>query len=397
LRSIGGMWTSGGNMSNHVAIAVALASALPEVRVNGLVDISERPVVVLASGVEHFSYLGAAQVMGLGSAGMLWTAPTEDHTSDVDSIAAALETPPHGTRPFMVVGVAGNCRTTGIDDLNALANLCEKHKVWFHVDACHGGSLLFSNRLRKQISGIERADSISLDPHKGLFVTYPSSYLLVRDPSKFAVFSRYADKVSNPNCMDLGLITPFYGSRGFDSLRLWAVIKHMGRAGISTLIESRQETFNQLRAMLENLGFFTMLGTSEFYRCAFVFCPKSVEMLISELITFPELRDSVRMIISLHTKQLCEQLYKSGEVVFDLFSLHDLRDVMGCGTKYKFDVMGMSVGHAAIDTVDQKKIAKQITILAEQQTKQLVDELVLLKDGIYPEVVMTTSSGPAGW
>jgi glutamate/tyrosine decarboxylase-like PLP-dependent enzyme len=397
LHRLGGMWTSGGNMSNHVAIATALAATWPQVRTSGLQALPERPVIVLARGVEHFSYLGAAQVLGLGSAGMLWTAPTSHHTSDVDAVAAALANPPAGTRPFMVVGVAGNCRTTGIDQLDALADLCAEHALWFHVDACHGGSLLFSDQFRGQVAGIERSDSVSLDPHKGLFVTYPSSYVLVRDPTNLARFARYPEKATDPACLDLGLITPFYGSRGFDSLRLWAVIKHLGRSGIAALVEARQVTFGELRQLLESTGYFAMIGTSDFYRCAFVYCPPPAATLIARLRTRPELRDPLRVVISRYTRCLCQRLYSSGEVVFDLFALQDLGDVLGLGAEAKLDVMGMCVGHPAVDRSVREEIRRQVVAAAEDFVRPMVDDLLALEDGPAEEGGSSTVHGPAGW
>lgn len=397
LHGLGGMWTSGGNMSNHIAIAAALAATWPQIHAEGIRSLPEQPVIVLARGMEHFSYLGAAQVLGLGTAGLLWTEPTPQHTSDVDAIAAALAHPPAGTRPFMVVGVAGNCRTAGIDPLSALADLCAQHNIWFHVDACHGGSLLFSDRLRRQVSGIERADSISLDPHKGLFVTYPSSYLLVHDPANLARFARYPTKATDPDCLDLGLITPFYGSRGFDSLRLWAMIKHLGTSGIAALVEQRQETFDEMRALIESTGHFAMIGESDFYRCAFVYRPAPAAELITRLAARPELRRPLRTAVSTYTRRLCERLYRSGSVVFDLFGLQDLGNVLGLGTDDKLEVMGMSVGHPSLDEAVREEIHKQVIAAAEELIDPMTEELRAMEHSTPARESVQSVHGPAGW
>jgi glutamate/tyrosine decarboxylase-like PLP-dependent enzyme len=396
LATLGGMWSSGGNMSNHVAMAVSLAKTWPEVRSKGLQAIHGRPVVVLARGVEHFSYLGAAQVLGLGADGLVWATPSSDYTSDCDAIARALDQLPVGDRPFMVVGVAGNCRTTGIDDLATLADLCHERKVWFHVDACHGGSLLFSRELRSRLTGIERADSVSLDPHKGLFVGYPSSYVLFKDPTDLGRFARYPEKAEDPTCLDLGLITPFYGSRGFQSLRLWALINHLGRAGIAALVEQRQQSFMEMVALLEGTGCFVIIGRSDFYRCAFVFCPEGLRSRLASLARDPGRHDALRAVISRYTTEFCERLYRSGRVAFDLFALQDLGNTLGLGDHSKYQVMGMCIGHPRIDAWVKADIHNDIVAPAQDLVEPMSCALQALEPNSSAET-RGSVPGPAGW
>ncbi|MEE1781689.1 pyridoxal-dependent decarboxylase [Streptomyces sp. SP17BM10] len=399
LASLGGMWTSGGNMSNHIAIAAALAHTYPEIRTTGLRALPEQPLILLAGGVEHFSYLAAAQALGLGSDGLLWADATADFTSDPDSVARLLASPPPGKRIFMVVGVAGNCRTTGIDDLQALAELSGQHNVWFHVDACHGGSLLFSEKLKVQLAGIEHADSVALDPHKGLFVSYPSSYVLFRDPAALGRFARYPDRADAPDCLDLGLITPFYGSRGFESLKLWALMKHQGTSGIGRLVEDRQATFQAMVDLLERTGCFRMLGTSDFYRCAFVFFPTPVAEVLDQA-TLPAARHAaVRDLISCYTAAFADRLYRAGTVVFDLFALQDLADRIGLGIGAKYQVMGMCVGHPHIPDHVEHGIEQDITEAARDLTGRMLDDLQALLASADPAAGTSGPdvTGPAGW
>jgi glutamate/tyrosine decarboxylase-like PLP-dependent enzyme len=404
LRSLGGMWTSGGNMSNHTALTVALAHAFPQVRQSGLRSLPERPLILLASGVEHFSYLSAAQSLGLGEESLLWAPPRSDFTSDPDALAALLENPPDGSRIVMLVGVAGNCRTTGIDDLEALADLCERHGVWFHVDACHGGSLLFSPRLRQPLTGIERADSVALDPHKGLFVTYPSSYVLFRDPTTLGNLARYPERADDPGCLDLGLITPFYGSRGFESLKLWALLQHQGTEGIARLVESRHATYLRMTAMLERVGCFKALGTSDFYRHAFVFLPPPAAQLLTQLRDQEVATPQLRAVVSRFTGEFSERLYRSGLAAFDHFALLDLADRIGLGPDMKYEVMGMCVGHPDIDASTEAAVESELRHLAAELTVAMLEALRSLAPGQGPAAEPPDEPaapdgqlGPAGW
>ncbi|WP_052707066.1 pyridoxal phosphate-dependent decarboxylase family protein [Streptomyces rubellomurinus] len=399
LGSLGGMWTSGGNMSNHIAIAAALAHTYPEIRTTGMRALPEQPVILLASGVEHFSYLAAAQALGLGTDGLLWADATPDFTSDPASVARLMASPPPGKRIFMVVGVAGNCRTTGIDDLQALAELSTQHNVWFHVDACHGGSLLFSEKLKVQLAGIEHADSIALDPHKGLFVSYPSSYVLFRDPAAIGRFARYPGRAHDPDCLDLGLITPFYGSRGFESLKLWALIKHQGVEGIGRLVEDRQATFQKMVDLLERTGCFRMLGTSDFYRCAFVFLPTPVAEALKQAALPTAHHAAVRDLISHYTAAFADRLYRAGTVVFDLFALQDLADRLGLGSSAKYQVMGMCVGHPHIPDEIEHGIEQDIIEAAHELTGRMLEDLRTLLASANPAASTPRPgvTGPAGW
>ena len=165
VRDVAGLWTTGGHLSNHVAMLTALGHRFSEIRERGLRGLDTQPTVIMAGPIAHYSHSDAAFHLGLGWNAVVAVAAQATYTTDPASVEAALRDPPAGTTPFMVVGVAGNCGTTGLDDLASLADVCERYGVWFHADACHGGSLIFNERLRRRhLTGLERVDSVSLDP-----------------------------------------------------------------------------------------------------------------------------------------------------------------------------------------------------------------------------------------
>ena len=99
-----------------------------------------------------------------------------------DSVERAIESAPPGSTVFAVVATAGSTNLGVVDDLESVAAACERHGVWFHVDAAYGGAALCSRAARGRFVGIDRADSIVVDPHKWLFAPYDCAALVYRNP-----------------------------------------------------------------------------------------------------------------------------------------------------------------------------------------------------------------------
>lgn len=392
VRDVAGLWTTGGHMSNHIAMLVALGERYPQVRATGLNSLDNAPAVVMSGPVAHYSHSDAAFHLGLGWNSVIQVDARPDYTTDPGAVAAVLRDPPAGRHPFMVIGVAGNCRTTGLDDLAALADVCQAHGVWFHVDACHGGNLLFSRRMRgRLLKGIERADSVSIDPHKGLFTPYPSSYVLFRERGKLCQFSRHAATVQQPGCWDLGLVMPFFGSRGFESLRTWFLLKVLGTHRIGALVEQRQALIRYLERRLAASPWFVALNDVDFYRLAFVFCPNDVLQALHTL-AGPE-RSSAAAIISSFTSQLNETLYREGKVCFDEHTLHDLGNRLGLGTEHKYLIMGACPGNPLLTASDIDAALDRLHLHAKSLAIELRRALQVGGHASQESAVR----GPAGW
>jgi glutamate/tyrosine decarboxylase-like PLP-dependent enzyme len=392
VKDVAGLWTTGGHLSNHVAMLAALGQAFPDARRAGLRSISGQPAVILAGPIAHYSHSDAAFHLGLGWENVLSVAATPGFTTDPEAVDAMLIDPPEGKKPFMVVGVAGNCRTTGLDDLSALANVCEKHGVWFHVDACHGGSLIFSPRLRAQeLRGMERANSVALDPHKGLFTPYPSSYVLFRDRGILNQFSRHEKAVAADGCWDLGLITPFLGSRGFDSLATWMLLRHIGIRALGEIIEGRQGLVRYLVQRICESRLFVCLNDVDFYRVTFVFCPGAVLSLLGGV--EHRHRRGAAAIISRFTSQLNTLLYQSGVVCFDEHTLVDLGDRLGLGSDISYTIMAACPGNPLLSQSQMDDLVEKLTGAAVQFVEPMLDAI---RGDIAPPLQLLVA-GPAGW
>lgn len=397
LSDMGGMWTSGGNMSNHVAVLTALNARFPSVKQTGLRGLDKKPVMILARGIEHFSFSSAALSLGLGQDSLVWTPARSDFTTDTKALDETLANLPDHCEPFMVVSVAGNCRTTGIDDILGMRDVCDRHGLWLHIDACHGGNLLFSKQMRHRLHGIAMAESVSLDPHKGLFVGYPCSYVLFRDSTALQYICRYPDKFHDPDCLDLGLIMPFYGSRGFHSLKLWLLMRHLGVDGLGELIEQRQKLNDRLVGRLRDTGEFALLNDGSYYRTAFVFFPHEVAQMVRKQRLDRTETDAVFALVNRYTSQLSEKIYQAGNVVFDLFTLADMDDRVGLGASRKYTAMAMAVGHPDMPADIEDAIFDEIARHARPLGAQFLDNLSGLKTKTDSPALDLHSKGPAGW
>jgi glutamate/tyrosine decarboxylase-like PLP-dependent enzyme len=185
--SAAGILTTGGSASNLAALACARERLAPGERADAVVYVSDQG---------HSSIARAARVLGLG-AGQLRVLPVAaDRRLEPGALAAALRVDRDaGRRPAIVVANGGATSTGAVDPLDELADVCAEHGAWLHVDAAYGGFAVLTERGAAALAGLERADSITLDPHKWLYQPYECGALLVRDGDEltraFAIASDY--------------------------------------------------------------------------------------------------------------------------------------------------------------------------------------------------------------
>jgi aromatic-L-amino-acid decarboxylase len=169
----GGLLTSGGSMANLVALVTARRERLPPDFLRG---------VVYTSDQAHHSVAKAAIIAGFPEERIRAIPSDERMRIQLDALERAIAADrAAGLQPFCLVASAGTTNTGAIDDLRGAAELAARERLWLHVDAAYGGFFALTERGRRALGGIERADSITLDPHKGLFLPYGTGCLVVRD------------------------------------------------------------------------------------------------------------------------------------------------------------------------------------------------------------------------
>lgn len=210
------------------------------VREHGLAG--QVPLRVYCSAEAHSSVERACIVLGLGTTGCRRIDVDADFRMDPDALRAAIaEDRAQGIQPMAVVATTGTTSTTSVDPVPAIADVCRDESLWLHVDAAYGGAMGASERFRWVLDGVDRADSLVINPHKWLFVPMDCSVLLYRDAEAFrAAFSLVPPYLMTPedgvarNLMDYGVAL----GRRFRSLKLWFVLRWFGRKKIAAMIEN---------------------------------------------------------------------------------------------------------------------------------------------------------------
>jgi len=164
-----GTLTTGGSLATFSAIVTARHAKLGEDFLDGTIYVTAET---------HGATAKAAALAGFHRANVRVVPTTPELRMDVDALREAVAADP---RPCMVVATAGTTNTGAVDDLGALADAAAELGLWLHVDAAYGGFFQLTERGRERFAGIERADSIVLDPHKGMFLPYGTGAVLVRD------------------------------------------------------------------------------------------------------------------------------------------------------------------------------------------------------------------------
>ncbi|CAL9528187.1 lysine decarboxylase DesA [Streptomyces sp. enrichment culture] len=228
-----GVFTSGGTQSNLQALLLAREEAKTD---------DTAKLRVFASEVSHFSVQKSAKLLGLGPDAVVPLPVDQDKRLQTVALARALERcADEGLVPMAVVATAGTTDFGSIDPLPEIAELCERHGAWMHVDAAYGCGLLTSLKHRDRLAGIERADSVTVDYHKSFFQPVSSSAVLVRDAATLRHATYHAEYLNPrrmvteriPNQVDKSLQT----TRRFDALKLWMTLRVMGADGIGALFD----------------------------------------------------------------------------------------------------------------------------------------------------------------
>ncbi len=236
--SAGGTFPTGGSMSNYMAMVMARDAYDPEFRDQG----AKSKMVAYTSELSHYSNAKNASFAGIGRNNVRYIATNNEgemipHALEVQ-ILKDIE---KGFSPFYVNATAGTTVLGAFDPIDELADICEKHKIWLHVDGAYCGSVLFSNKYKHLVKGLERSDSFSFNAHKMLGTPLTCSLILVKDKKHlYNSFSNEADYLYQTDGDDYNLgKTSFQCGRRNDALKLWTLWKSVGTKGLAKIVENQ--------------------------------------------------------------------------------------------------------------------------------------------------------------
>jgi aromatic-L-amino-acid/L-tryptophan decarboxylase len=312
-----GLLVSGGSMAALTALAAARHSKCGcDIRALGLRG-CDAELVFYRSGETHGCYQKAIELMGIGSRNLV----TVERDSAMRMVPSALDAAisrdkQSGRVPVAVIASAGTVNSGAIDPLNKIADVCERHGVWLHVDGAYGAPAVLTSKYSHELSRLARADSIALDPHKWLYIPVEAGLVLVREGSTlrqtFSLVPPYLQTEGKPE--GVGGLPWFseYGfqqTRAFRALKVWMALSFHGLAGYRAAIEKDLMLAEHLASLLRSDGDFELFEPQSLSIVCFRFSP-------------PELNGDAERLDSLN-KEILEKVQLGGEAFLSSTLIND--------------------------------------------------------------------------
>jgi aromatic-L-amino-acid decarboxylase len=256
----GGSFTSGGMLSNLTALTAARERALPGSRRRG---VAGAPGAIYCSSEAHYSIVRAAEVLGLGSEAVRALPIDENRRARPRDVEAAIDADrAAGVTPIAVVASAGTTLTGAVDPIDQLADVCASRGVWLHVDGAYGLPAAAAPSTKALFAGLERADSVSVDAHKWLYLPKACSVVLVRDRSSLVeAFAHEESYILHVDDARHAVDTTLEYSRPFRALKLWLALRAHGAEAFRAAIEQNIQQARLLRDLIDGHDDLEVIGT----------------------------------------------------------------------------------------------------------------------------------------
>ena len=272
------------SVSTMHAIAAARERVNLRIRDEGMSGRDDLPLLrVYCSEHVHSSIDKSVITLGLGTHSLRKIAVNDRFEMRADALADAIdEDIDAGYVPICVIPTIGTTSSTSIDPVDAIADICEKHGIWLHVDTAYAGSAAIVPEMRDHFKGCERADSIVTNPHKWLFTPFDLSVLYCRDLDElkqaFSLVPEYlktSDASEVKNGMDYGIQL----GRRFRALKLWFVMRYFGKAGLVARIREHCRLARLFASWVDESSNFELLAPAPFALVCFRASPAGVDDL----------------------------------------------------------------------------------------------------------------------
>uniref|UniRef100_A0AAX7VNJ7 Glutamate decarboxylase like 1 n=1 Tax=Astatotilapia calliptera TaxID=8154 RepID=A0AAX7VNJ7_ASTCA len=274
----------GGSMSNMYAVNLARYRCCPDIKENGL---SAAPRLVMFTSQEcHYSISKAAALLGIGTKNV-YAIPSDERGKMIPSALEEqiLSAKSEGAVPFMVNATAGTTVLGAFDPIDVIADICEKHNLWLHVDACWGGAALVSSKHKHLLKGIHRADSVAWNPHKMLMACLQCSAFMVRDKTSLLQrchSARASYLFQQDKFYDVSYDTgdkSVQCSRKPDAFKIWLMWKALGSKELEQRVDRALAMARYLAEEIKKREGFRLLMEPEYANICFWYIPPSLQTL----------------------------------------------------------------------------------------------------------------------
>ena len=279
-----GIFVTGGTQANLVAVMSARNTLDPNIKKTGLRQ--HQDLVLFISDQAHYSYISAANILGLGVQNIIRVKSDQLGRMDTGALEFAIQTAiKENKTPLFIGATAGTTVLGAFDPIEDIANIASKYNLWMHVDGAFGGSALLSNRYKSLLTGCELAESFSWDAHKMMGVPVPCSVILMRNSGVLYDSCTTTDVEETPSYVyhniggesyDLGEKS-LEGTRKADVLKLWFAWKYYGDEGYENRLNRVVELAKYAEQKIKMTPFLEMDFPRQFVNLCFRYKPKAVE------------------------------------------------------------------------------------------------------------------------
>jgi len=316
-----GAFCSGGTLANITALWVARNNLFPATEgfrgiaregfYRALKHYRCEGVAVLISQRGHYSFGKAADLLGIGRDAIIAIPTDQDNRIDIEQLlATCARLKEQRIKILSLVGIAATTETGNVDPLDRLADIAEQQGCHFHVDAAWGGPTLFSNTHKPLLKGIERADSVTIDAHKQLYVPMGAGMVLFKNPASLASIEHHAEYILRKGSKDLGSHT-LEGSRPGTAMLVHSALNIIGRKGYELLIDKGIDVARAFAEMIAADPDFELITRPELNLLTYRYVPAGVQAALSYAST--EQRATINRQLNTLTKQIQKSQRAAGQ------------------------------------------------------------------------------------
>lgn len=286
-----GAFCSGGTVANITALWVARNNLLKAhgnfkgVARDGLLGAFKYygydGLAILVSKRGHYSLKKAADVLGIGQDNVIAIETDKDNKIDCQKLSEKChQLSAKNIKILSIVGVAGTTETGNVDPLDKLADIAEQYQCHFHVDAAWGGATLFSKKYRYLLAGIERADSVTIDAHKQMYVPMGAGVVIFKNPASVAAIEHHAEYILRQGSKDLGSHT-LEGSRSGMAMLVYSSLHIISRPGYELLINEGIEKAKYFAELIVQHTDFELITAPELCLLTYRYAPQKLQQILT--------------------------------------------------------------------------------------------------------------------